>query len=80
VQVIQQRVLLRWLLKVHLLPAQSRYLRVHALIPAGTRRPWRNRNLLVPVPRPQLILLGRLAGSNQVPQRLVFLMGYPDRG
>ena len=34
----------------------------------------------MPVARPQLILLGRLAGSNQVRQRLVFLIGYPDRG
>jgi len=31
------------------------------------------------VPCPQLILLGRRAGSHQIPQRLVFLVRHPDR-
>jgi hypothetical protein len=78
VQVIQQRVLLRRLLKVHLLFDPFLILLRPHLARRGSSA-LAQEKFTQPVARPQLILLGCFASPHQIPQRLMFFVRYPHR-
>lgn len=60
-------------LRTHYVPERPR---IHT---RGTAASSPQQELAKPVPRPQLILLGSLSGSYQIPQRFVLRIRYPHR-